>query len=279
MPISKVEVVTLSDNIAGRGFKAEWGLSLLIEAEGRRILFDTGASDIAVKNAHTAGIKLDGVDTIVLSHAHADHTGGLLAVLNETGMVNIIAHPDIREAKYACRHGEQSRCIGLPFSLEELESAGARFHLSRDSVEIAPGIITSGEIPMVSEFEKIDESLLVEKSGVMHGDRLADDLALIVKTHAGLVVVLGCAHRGVVNTLLHASKLTGVSCILAVIGGMHLWNACEEQVSATVAALKAMHIEHIVASHFTGSLASRRLAQEFGGRFSDNCTGSKFTWP
>ena len=93
MKVSRVRVTALSDNIPGSGFKSEWGLSLLIEADGCRLLFDTGASSLAVDNAFKAGIELAGIGKIVLSHGHYDHTGGLLAVLHATGSARVIAHP------------------------------------------------------------------------------------------------------------------------------------------------------------------------------------------
>jgi 7,8-dihydropterin-6-yl-methyl-4-(beta-D-ribofuranosyl)aminobenzene 5'-phosphate synthase len=217
---------------------------------------------------------------IVLSHGHYDHTGGLLAVLQATGPATIVAHPGVLEAKYALQPGEEKvLSIGLPFTRSSLEKEGATFHLSQEPLAISPCIMTSGEVPLASSFEKVDHSLLVEKGGVINQDPMADDQALIINTSAGLVIILGCAHHGVINTLIHACNLTGVSKILAVIGGMHLYRASEEQVRATLATLKSMKVERLVSSHCTGSAAAELLAKELGERFSLNSTGSKFLWP
>lgn len=121
-----VRITTLSENTASYGFLAEWGLSILIEVDGLRILMDTGLSFSAVHNAQLMGIDLSTIDRIVLSHGHADHTGGLREVLKIKGAVDIIAHPNVWTSKYTRRDGQtEEQYIGIPFSREELESRGA----------------------------------------------------------------------------------------------------------------------------------------------------------
>ncbi|MBW1711532.1 MAG: MBL fold metallo-hydrolase, partial [Deltaproteobacteria bacterium] len=201
-----MRITTLAENTAGGDpeninwfFLAEYALSILVEVEGSTILFDTGLSTSAVHNARLLGIDLSSVDKIVLSHGHEDHTGGLREVLRLTGPVEVIAHPDIWQLKYA-RIGDKQRYVGIPFRRQELESWGASFNLSREPVWITDNIVTSGEVPMSTDYEIIDPALFVKEGGRLHPDPVADDLALIVKTGQGLVVILGCAHRGVVNT-------------------------------------------------------------------------------
>ena len=232
-----VRITTLSENTAGPGMLAEWGLSVLVETDEQKVLLDTCASISVPRNAPILGVDLSKIDRIVLSHGHYDHTGGLRDVLGAMGKkVEIIAHPDMWAAKQL-RIGEQYVYIGIPFSREELEGLGAFFTLSREPVWISDDIVTTGEIPMTTEYEEIDPVLYVKQDDEFVPDPLLDDRALIIKTDKGLVVVLGCAHRGVINTLYHAQQVTGVDLIHTVIGGTHLVRATEERVLLTVAAL------------------------------------------
>ena len=200
----KLNITTLSENTAAApNLLAEWGLSILIETDTSTVLFDSGQSISASHNADVLRINLDNVDKIVLSHGHFDHTGGLMAILSNMGKnAEIIAHPDIWAAKYNYRQGREARNIGIPFSRNELESHGARFRLTTEPVKIDDHIMTTGEIPMVTDFEEIDTNMYVREGEDFRPDKLLDDQALIINTEPGLVVILGCAHRCIINTLV-----------------------------------------------------------------------------
>jgi len=270
----EINITTLTENTANFGFLAEWGLSIFVQVDGANILFDTGLGISAVRNAHVLGVDLSSVDRIVLSHGHSDHTGGLREILRETGKVEVIAHPDVWKPKYA-GSVDANRFIGIPFQREELESLGASFNLTRDAVWISDKIVTTGEIPMVTDYEEIDPILWVREDDHIAADPLADDLALAIKTEEGLVVILGCGHRGVINTLIHARNLTGEERINTVIGGIHLFYASEERLVRTAADLKEMGIGRLGVSHCTGFHASAWLAQEFGEVFFLNNAGTR----
>jgi 7,8-dihydropterin-6-yl-methyl-4-(beta-D-ribofuranosyl)aminobenzene 5'-phosphate synthase len=276
----EVQITTLSENTATYGYIAEWGLSILVEAEGARILVDAGLSFSAAHNAKTAGIDLPSTDRIVLSHGHADHTGGLYDLVKEIGEIEIIAHPDIWDAKYVQRDlGETKRYIGIPFRRETLEDLGAKFNLTSEPVSITEHIMTTGEIPLHTDYEHIGGNLYIKEEGLLKPDKLADDLALVVNTDFGLVVILGCAHRGVINTLNRARDLTGNDNVYAVIGGTHLFLSSDEQIDKTIAELKRLGVQRLFVSHCTGFKASARLAREFGDGFVLNNAGSQFTLP
>ena len=275
----EIHVTTLSENAANYGFLAEWGVSILVEADGMKILMDTGLSFTAVHNAQLMGIDLSTIDRIVLSHGHADHTGGLRDVLKLKGDVEIMAHPDIWTSKYGKRDQSALHHNGIPFVREELESLGARFNLTKEPVRISKNIMTSGEISMVSGYEEIENNLFVKGGNELQPDPLADDLALIIDTELGLVVILGCAHRGIINTLRHAQNLTGKELVYAVIGGTHLYRASEERIDKTIAGLKEIGIQRLGVSHCTGFHATARLAREFPDMFFLNNAGTRVTLP
>jgi 7,8-dihydropterin-6-yl-methyl-4-(beta-D-ribofuranosyl)aminobenzene 5'-phosphate synthase len=299
-----VRITTLSENTAARlGLLGEWGLSILVETADRKVLLDTGLTVSAAYNAVALAVDLSQIDVIVLSHGHRDHTGGLLHVLRLLRkQVEVVAHPDIWSAKYALRPSRKEEYIGIPFRREAAESSGALFNLTKEPVWISENIVTSGEIPMLAEYETIDPILFVKEAsrplfasrhsegakqpndfaqGEFPGetdlkpDPLQDDRAVFIKSDRGLVVILGCAHRGVINTLRYAQKLTGVETIYAVIGGTHLIGASPERMNSTVADLRRLDVQRLGVSHCTGLPASAILAREFGDRFFFNNAGTR----
>ena len=272
----KIQITTLSENTAGLGnFLGEWGLSILVETEGLNLLLDCGQSISAVHNADILGIDLSKIDKVILSHGHYDHTGGLRPLLRRMKKrIEIIAHPDVWTAKYSRHQGQTDHYIGIPYRQDELESLGACFQPGTEPTRITDSIITSGEIPMVTDFEEIATNLQVKGAGGFQPDKLLDDQALIMKTGAGLVIILGCAHRGIINTLYHAQQLTGVKKIHTVLGGCHLINAPQERVRLTINALKELGVERLGVSHCTGLPAAATMAQEFGERFFFNVAGT-----
>ena len=275
----EIKITTLSENTAGAGALGEWGLSMLVEADGQKILFDTGGGMSAVPNAENMRIDLAEIDRIVLSHGHYDHTGGLLEVLRKAGGKEIIAHPDVWARKYGSLDNSPKRYVGIPFVREALEVMGTTFKLSREPVKISEHIMTTGEIPMLTDYEIVEKYLCVKEGDELKQDPLNDDLAVIIDAEYGLVVILGCAHHGIVNTLVQAKKVTGKELIYAAIGGTHLIHASKERLENTAAALQEMGVQYLGVSHCTGFNASAFLAGKFGDRFFQNNAGTRLALP
>ncbi len=275
----EVKITTLSENSAGSNAMAEWGLSMLIEADGKRILFDTGQGKAAMMNVNNWNLDITGLDAIVLSHGHYDHTGGLEEVLKRVGRTPVYGHPDIWASKYGNLEGAQKRFIGIPARRETLEALGADFRLSPEPQRLSPNITTTGEIPMNNDYEIIEEYLSVMVDGKLQHDSLADDLSMVIDTDFGLVVILGCAHRGIVNILEHARKITGKDNIYAAVGGTHLLHASQDRLDRTAAALLEMGVQYLGASHCTGFGPAVYLSTIFGDRFFQNNAGTVLELP
>jgi len=264
----ELRITTLVENTAGGGgVLAQHGLSFLIERDGDAVLFDTGAGDLVLYNAQVLGLDLSRVGAVVLSHGHYDHTGGLKAVLKRLPEVRVVAHPVAFHRRYARMSDGTGRVVGCPVSEEEVKAAGARLELSASPVEVLPGIRTTGEVPRVTDFEDTGGPFFLDE-GCTKPDVLADDISLFAETKAGLVVVLGCAHAGVVNILRHVTQLSGGAHIHAVTGGMHLAAASVERLNKTVEAFRELGVERISIGHCTGLRAMCRFMASFGG----NCT-------
>jgi len=245
----------------------EHGFSVFVEMEDFCFLFDTGQGKALINNALALKKDLRTIKFLYLSHGHYDHTGGLAELLKIKAPLDIYAHPDIFLERYWMKGGVK-KYIGIPFTKAYLEGLGARFIFHREFQEIAKNVFSSGEVPRKTPFEKIDKEMKVkigEEEFVQ--DELLDDYSLAIKTKKGLVIILGCAHSGIVNIINHFVEKTGVDKIYAVLGGTHLGFASEEQLEETLKVLKEYEIEKLGASHCTGLSAAGRLFGSLGERF------------
>lgn len=251
----------------------EHGLGMLIETGDDKILFDTGQSNVFINNARFLGVDLTKINKVVLSHGHFDHTGGLLELLKISKSFELFAHPDIfYPPKYVRRKGNEIY-IGPPFKKEQLEKEGIKVNLSKEPMRINDCIITTGEVPRKTDFEEIEKELLIKENNEFKQDKILDDISLILKTSQDIVVLLGCAHSGVINILNYVRDITREEEIFAIIGGMHLEHKNKEQMQKIVNELKKFNLQKIGASHCTGFLANKILSEEFAEKFFLNNVG------
>ena len=266
-----VENTTPAPNLIG-----EYGFSCLVRVDDNSILFDTGSHQALFPNCKALGIKLGEIRNVVISHGHYDHTGAILPLLENYGPKDIYAHSRLFLPRLYPRGNGGFRNIGSPFSREQLEKAGAKF-IFRDSFsQIVPGVYLSGEIPRIFDFENVGGEFKYEADGEIKDDSLQDDMALIIDHPRGLIIVSGCAHAGLLNTIDHAIRMTGKTEVLAYIGGTHLISASAERLDRTVAALKTYSIEKFIVAHCTGFTAAARLYNELGDMVVKGDTGMNF---
>jgi len=274
-----VKITTLCENsVSSRGLLGEHGLALLLSFQDQKILFDTGAGLTLLHNARVLGIELRDIDAVVLSHGHYDHTGGLTALVNTAGSVPVYAHPEVFGAKYRVDSPYNQRYIGIPWSQKELEQQGFNFHLNHSWTELAPGIILTGEIPRLEKPEGADPKLSLKTDQGTQEDPLKDDQAIIINAPQGVIVVLGCAHSGLFNTLQYALELTGKKLIYAVLGGTHLLRLSLSRLSSIAEGLHKIGLQKLAPCHCTGRAAQYALYQTFGERLLEHRAGSTFTF-
>lgn len=245
----------------------EHGFSVFIETEYGNYLLDTGQGSTLIHNALSLKKDLRKVNKIFLSHGHYDHTGGLLPFLNIVHGVEVIGHPDVFMNRYARRPSGEINYIGIPYRQVLLEGMGARFILHKTFEEVGPGLFLTGEIPRKTTFEGGDAHLLIKEGDGYIPDPFLDDQSLILDTPKGLIIILGCAHAGTINTINHAIDRMGKDKIYAVVGGMHLHSSTSDQIEQTVKALNEFDLGRLGTSHCTGPNASHILASVFGDRF------------
>ncbi|MFH1476521.1 MAG: MBL fold metallo-hydrolase [Verrucomicrobiota bacterium] len=261
-----VITILVEDSVSVPVLKAEHGLAFWIDTGARRILFDAGQSRLILDSAKELKLDLDAVDTIALSHGHYDHCGGLADVLaNAASAVTVYAHPRALDPKY--RHAATgTREIGMSIQCRQALCKG-RHNLKKITTptEIAPGMFLTGEIPRSHPEEQGESVFCLDAQGTQ-ADPFLDDQALFFGTPAGIIVILGCAHAGVINTLDYIRHLAGDQPLHTVLGGMHLHSASDERIAWTIKSLRQFSVERFYPMHCTGAKALAALWTAFPRR-------------
>lgn len=255
-----------------RQILGEHGFSALIEIGQNKILMDTGQGFALKHNANALKIDLSSVDTIVLSHGHYDHTGGLVQLVPFNRKTRIIAHPEIFDPKYvkiAGQKNESFQYAGIPISKKDLVSdPDCELLLQEQFQQISDQIYFSGQVPRVTEFEGLDKRLKLKSETGFTQDHFFDDTSLLIETLKGPVILTGCAHSGIVNVMKHFEKMTGYDRFYGVIGGTHLgFLNSDEQLEKTMDAFEAYDLELIAVSHCTGNEAASACHNRFTHKF------------
>jgi 7,8-dihydropterin-6-yl-methyl-4-(beta-D-ribofuranosyl)aminobenzene 5'-phosphate synthase len=263
------------DNTAGHGLLGEHGLAFWIETLAGTAILDTGQGAVLPRNVVCLGLDISQAKAIILSHGHYDHTSGLAVASGTARKAVICIHPAALLPKFTRRLDGQVRSLGMSDSSRQtIEHDRGRVLYTEQPTEVLSGLYVTGRIPRVTDFEDTGGEFFLDKA-CLKRDQLADDQAVYCDTAQGLVVLLGCAHSGVVNSLMYVRQLTGNRPIHAVIGGMHLLTAGENRLSRTIAALREMNVCRIGLAHCTGFAAMARLHNEFPDRCFHSAAGTR----
>ena len=255
--------VLVENSVHRQGLVGEHGLCFHIQSGEHSLLFDTGQTDLAVINTETLRLPLHRVEAIVLSHGHYDHTGGVPAMLEVVPEARVYLHPAAFENKFSHNHAGPARKIGMSDCVAQaIRHHAGGFIETTARTEIMEGVFATGEIPRATTYEDTGGAFFLDAEGT-RPDPLVDDQALVVDLGRSVVLLLGCAHSGVVNTLNHVWQLTGGKPVSAVIGGLHLGSASEGRIQQTIARLRAAQLEMLAPAHCTSLPATAKLWSAF----------------
>jgi len=259
-----MRLTILIDNHAEKGNISEHGFSLWIEVGNLRILFDTGQSGAFAANADRLGVDLALADSVVLSHGHYDHSGGIEEAFRRAPGASLYCHPDVTKSRFSVRKGD-AKPIGMPAaSLAVLEHLPAsQVHWVEEAIWLGEEVGITGPIPRIAEFEDTGGPFFLDPE-VGRADPIIDDQAVWIPTPLGLVVCTGCAHSGIVNTLNYVRRLNPDEAIRAVIGGFHLSHASDHRLARTIEAIDRLEPAWIIPCHCTGDHVTDLLAAELG---------------
>ncbi|MCK5071976.1 MAG: MBL fold metallo-hydrolase [Bacteriovoracaceae bacterium] len=264
----------LVDNYAGKTQLAEWGWAVHISWKNKEFLFDTGRTgDVLLSNAKELGVGLGGLEGIILSHGHYDHADGIKHVLEESGCQKIYGHPEIFSNKYSV-HKNGKKFSGMKIQRRELEeNLGVDLKLHEGIFEIHDGMFMTGEVPF-EDFDIPAEFQIKTQNGFVQ-DTFMDDNSLVFRTSKGLVILLGCAHRGVMNIVEYARSKFNEP-VRAVVGGMHLFDADEVKIGKIINYFKKLDLEIIAPGHCTGMGPTMKLKESFPNKCLPAFSGAKF---
>ena len=260
-----LHITLIVDNTVADGLCAEHGFAAWIEAGDDCYLFDTGQGAALLPNARKLGIDLGCAEALILSHGHYDHVGALPDFLAANHHAVVYHAPGAGVERYSCHAGQPAKALGMNAAVvnalaalqaaRRVEIDGARY--------LAPGIGISGPIARLAAFEDTGGPFYFDAAG-KRADPISDDLALWFETGDGLVVLTGCCHSGLLNTLAQIRKLSGIERIAGIVGGLHLLNASDQRVEATLRFIENCAPAYVVPCHCTGAAVVERMQRQLG---------------
>lgn len=271
----------LADAIPGESYSSigEWGFAALVEVAGKKYLYDTGFHpDVVATNVEKLGVDLTDVEIVILSHNHGDHIGGLLTLRNavKNGHPTALSQVHVGEG-FAARRGTDAASLQPTQAAEtiaEFLATGGNVTIHTQPVNLAPGVWLTGPVPRVHDERNWSTSGLVDWRDEAVEDFIPEDMAMVIETSAGLVILSGCGHAGIINTVDHSLALTGAKTVFGAVGGFHLFNAGLETIRWTSDNLERAGLEYFVGAHCTGVEATYAIRKSMDYRRSQSVVGA-----
>jgi 7,8-dihydropterin-6-yl-methyl-4-(beta-D-ribofuranosyl)aminobenzene 5'-phosphate synthase len=274
------KITILCDNYTEfTGLIAENGFGVFIETNDKTYLFDTGAGFSLSYNALALKKDFSKINKIFLSHGHKDHTGGLLWAIDNSLPVNIIAHPNVFDPHSVKKSSEDEiKQIGCPLSRRAINEKGAILNTFDKTTEIDEGLYFITGVERRKELTPADPRLILPgtSDGTYVKDTILDDASLLISAHHQPVLLLGCAHSGLLNILNHLEKEMGITRLKAIIGGTHLKYSDSYLLDQTIERLKAFSVDLIAPCHCTGFEVTMVLAHHFKETFHKVSVGNVY---
>lgn len=272
-----VKIVTISNNIAAEGFKPEHGLSILIIKGKNKILLDTGSGIEFFENSKKLNINFNDINSMVLSHGHYDHCGNIHRILDINNNINVYYHPELTRERYSIHPDRDPSVKYIGVSEDNIlalkKSSGIK---GNKPTQIAENVYITGEIPRVSG-EDCGGPFFFDRDGI-NPDPIVDDQALWIETEKGLLIITGCCHSGIINTVEHIIKLSGIKKIYGIIGGFHLLKADEKRITETIKYLKSIKPHFLQPGHCTGDSVIERLKENLDCRIVTLESGTEVSY-
>jgi 7,8-dihydropterin-6-yl-methyl-4-(beta-D-ribofuranosyl)aminobenzene 5'-phosphate synthase len=274
MTDNEIVIKILVDNKADGNLLKEHGLSIWIEAFNKKILFDTGQGKALIHNSSALGCDISLADALILSHGHYDHTGGVIDVLKHNPSIRMYCHPMVISERFSVKDGAEPRNISMPSDVSSairgLPKEQVCWAIRPERIDSNIGL--SGPVPQVHPLEDTGGPFFLDP-GAKRPDPFEDDMALWMQSDRGLIIITGCCHSGLINTVNHVCRVSNNQKVYAVIGGFHLKGASTERLEATAEAMLEWDIKTIIPCHCTGDGPVAFLKQRFGKKIIEGYAG------
>lgn len=261
----KIRLTLIVENNTPEGLIAEHGFAAWIEIGNQYFIFDTGQGLALEHNARCLGLDLGQAGALILSHGHYDHTGGIPCFLAANDHAPVFSGHGATIHRFSCHPDQPPRSNGMASAvLSAVKELPPQRRIELDAPRyLAPGIGITGPVPRQTLFEDTGGPFFLDAEKNVP-DPISDDLSLWFETHRGLVILTGCCHSGIVNTINYIREISGIERVSGIIGGLHLLQASEHRLEQTRRFITDCELDFLIPCHCTGTDATNHLIEAFG---------------